>query len=245
VLQLILMVLSLALVGWFGDGVHRDHAFFFRAQGLGLAVLAAGIFGVREVSWRRTPVLLLPLALAMALIVSGMRVAHWAHGVHLRLGSVSYGITDPTGHLTLRGASPRSQALQQIAKMDLAPGTVLALRTHVSNERLPPEPGRSMAGIPAGLALLVDLNRGPLQAQRLALLQDVLLGRMHPSAELPSFLKVPGRDVMLVVDDMDRQSAARGPGVQGPGGLDQALLSRGMRQVVDLEGCAVYLWEHK
>ena len=245
VLQLILTALSLVLVGWFGDGVHRDHAFFFRAQGLGLAVLAAGIFGVRDVSWRRTPVLLLPLALAMVMIVSGMRVAHWAHGVHLRLGGVSYGITDSTGHLTLRGSSPRSLALQQIAKMDLAPGTVLALRTHVPNERLPPEPGRSMAGIPAGLALLADSDRGPLQVQRLALLQDVLMGRMHPSAELPSFLKVPGRDVLLVVDDVDRQSAARGPGVQGPGGLDQALLSRGMRQVVDLEGCAVYLWEHK
>ena len=73
VLQLVLMVVCLSLVGCYADGVYKDHALFLRAQGLGLAVLGAGIFALRLDSLRRAPLLVLPLALALLLLPSSRR----------------------------------------------------------------------------------------------------------------------------------------------------------------------------
>ncbi|HIG87776.1 MAG TPA: hypothetical protein EYQ25_12090 [Planctomycetes bacterium] len=245
VLQLVLMAACLSLVGYCVDGVHQDHALFFRAQGLGLAVLGAGIFTLRLDSLRRAPLLVLPLALALLLVTSGMRVAYWSQGVHQRLAGIAFGISDPRGHLRHQGKTPRSLALQQIRELELAPRTVLALRNEVPAERLPPEPGISMAGIPAGLSLLVDLDGVDLAKERSARLKEVLMGRMNSGANLSAFLMVPGRDVLLLVDEVDREASAPGfaPGV--PRGVDRVLESSGLQRVVDLDGCALYLWREK
>jgi hypothetical protein len=245
VLQLVLMVACLSLVGCYADGVHKDHALFLRAQGLGLAVLGAGIFALRLDSLRRAPLLVLPLALALLLVTSGMRVAHWSQGVHQRLAGTSFGISDPRGHLRHQGKTPRSLALQQLRELELAPRTVLALRNKVPAERLPPEPGISMAGIPAGLPLLVDLDGGDLAKERSARLKEVLMGRMHSAANLSAFLLVPGRDVLLLVDEVDREASAPGFAPGGPRGVDRVLESSGLQRVVDLDGCALYLWREK
>jgi hypothetical protein len=245
VLQLVLMVACLSLVGCYADGVHKDHALFLRAQGLGLAVLGAGIFALRLDSLRRAPLLVLPLALALLLVTSGMRVAHWSQGVHQRLAGTAFGISDPRGHLRHQGKTPRSLALQQLRELELAPRTVLALRNKVPAERLPPEPGISMAGIPAGLPLLVDLDGGDLAKERSARLKEVLMGRMHSAANLSAFLLVPGRDVLLLVDEVDREASAPGFAPGGPRGVDRVLESSGLQRVVDLDGCALYLWREK
>lgn len=234
--------------GFLADGTHRDHALFFRGAGLVLAVLSAGCFKfgvtarVKPYSWTCLPPLV-GCAFALLLILSGLRVAQWTGTVHERLKAVA--LAEPQGHLRHRGLSPRSRALQALRDHDLAPGTVLALRTDVPAERLPPEPGVSVAGVTAGLALLVDLDRGPRQAKRLERLKEVLLGRMNPGAHLAAFLMVPGRDVLVLVDEVDREASAPGFAPRGPRGVDRALESAGLSRVVDLDGCAVYLWRQK
>lgn len=250
VLHLILMATSLGVVAYLADEIHQDHALFLRAAGMGLAVLGAGSFSSVHSPWGKRFSLVSGFALvaclfALVLTVSGLRVASWSGSVHERLAAVSFGIDDARGHLTHRETSARSQALGMLSSLDLAPGTVLALRTDVAAERLPPEPGISLAGVTAGIPLLVDLDLGPRHSQRLDRLQEVLLGRMHPGAQLPAFLMVPGRDVLVLVDEVDREASVPGLASSGPRGVDRALEASGLLRVVDLDGCAVYLWRNK
>lgn len=211
-----------------------------------LAVLAAGLLartGAADAAPRW--VSMLGGLLVLATLAGGLRHLWLCVPVHDRFAHAPSGLETPAGGLALVRANERQQAAEQ-ALASAPRAAVLAMRLTGDEGRVPPSPGLAPGGPVAGHALAVDpLARHALaeeSEQRAERLGELLAGRLRSGVDVPSWLGVPGRAVVVVVDDVDRERAHPGLDPAAHRQLDEQLLGLGLEWAAESGSAVAYLW---
>lgn len=238
-------VLALATGSWVA-AAGGDAAGAQAAAVAPLAVLGAGLLARGESEGARSRgAAILASVLVGATLAGGLRHLWLSAPVHERLARTPSGLETSAGRLTLAHADERQRAVEQAHTL-ASRSAALALRLTGDEGRVPPSPGLSPRGLVVGRALVVDpLARQVLieeSTQRAERLGELLAGRLRPGIDVASWLGVPGRDVVVVVDDLDRERAHPGLDPELHRQLDEQLLGLGLERAAESGSAVAFLW---